>query len=281
VSVKRRWKIAIATVALVAVAATVVVTTGDDEPKYKGCALSDWISDYEIQYDTTVHRDAAHHAATEALQKIGTNALPTLLKWMTYKTPAPRRCIERLLRPVAFKLGVTHKFESLINREEARSWHAGAVFSILGTNAAPALPQLSNMVVNPTHPHVGLNALNAIADTGTAGTKTLLALFQNPNNRYESETLVALEGCVWRDHDLIKQELTKVFENADPLIRLAASNALGTMEMLGDPRRPKNLLAFNIGLGIHSPFLNQTSFCSRPSAISPDCQFARSFKAPA
>src|ERR1051326_8485766 len=90
---RRRW----VTLLIATVAVTVLVFTlrlvRDREPVYKGRTLSEWLV---IELDTmdsysaigeTVEAAKRQSAATTAIRQIGTNALPSLLKWTAYQEP--------------------------------------------------------------------------------------------------------------------------------------------------------------------------------------------------
>lgn len=220
--VRRRWKIGIAVLALVAIAAAVALTTGDPGPKYNGRTLSDWISDYEAA--TEANPGNGGPAAQVLRDDIGTNALPTLIKWIRYeKSPAVAQ-VEALIEPIADKIGAARKYELLTHRGENRAWLALAVLDLLGTNATPAIPQLSNMVLNPKLSAASVNALTALASIGTAGTQTIIALLNNPDNPHRLASLNSLERCSHIDRDVIKEEVRKHLDDPDAKIRRAATN---------------------------------------------------------
>ena len=84
-------------VAVVAVVGLVMVLTPAREPEYKGKKLSEWVMKLSPFYD-----DADKIHGIEAISQIGTNALPYLIKWVGYETPAWKkqasRSVNRIFR---------------------------------------------------------------------------------------------------------------------------------------------------------------------------------------
>ena len=221
-SVKRGWKIAIAAAAIVVVFVAVAMNAGESEPSYNGRKLSEWISDYDAKQSTPEVRNAA----AQAVQRIGTNAVPVLLKWLSYEKPASRRCAEERFIPLAEKFGAGRQYRRMTTRWLYQAWQAEVGLTILGTNGAPAIPPLSNMVVNAKSEYLTEVALSAITHTGTTGNKTILALLRNPDNKGRYHTEFALVPCDQRDHDLIRKELIEALKTPDPRIRLSATNVM-------------------------------------------------------
>lgn len=127
----KRFYIALAVV-LVALVGVIgwQVLSGEQEPVYKGRKLSEW-----LRIDSHSPPEVPYWLAEDAVRKIGTNGIPTLLRWLR-------------TRDSALKLEVIH----LIQRQHildihiwpASEWNGLAQrgFSILGTNAQAAVPEL-------------------------------------------------------------------------------------------------------------------------------------------
>src|SRR3954454_21898924 len=67
---------------LVAAVMTTAVVGGDREPSYNGHSLSEWLHAARAGYHSA---PAPSAEAPAAIRQIGTNALPTLLKWTSYQ----------------------------------------------------------------------------------------------------------------------------------------------------------------------------------------------------
>jgi hypothetical protein len=89
----RRWFIVVGVVVIVVVALMILISGGRGEPRYQGRALSEWIEDARIadwkSPNGDYHLDPKWQAASNAVDQIGTNALPTLVKWAFAKDSKP------------------------------------------------------------------------------------------------------------------------------------------------------------------------------------------------
>jgi hypothetical protein len=77
------------------------------------------------------------------MRHIGTNALPFFVHWIQYEQPKWRTSIDRVLWKLPPTFLNTRAGRWLVaDRTRDRAWRAVAGFAFLGTNAAPALPEL-------------------------------------------------------------------------------------------------------------------------------------------
>jgi hypothetical protein len=132
VSVKRRWKIAIAVATLIAIVAAIALTTGEPEPEYNGRKLSYWVVDC-TKYLNKSTDEARASSCVKAVQSIGTDAMPWLVEWIIYAPPH-------------FPFGIERKIPFVrdrINHRALLQWGAYQMMLYLGTNAAPAVPLIS------------------------------------------------------------------------------------------------------------------------------------------
>ena len=103
-----------------------------DEPRYEGRKLSEWLADYDANPRTGT-------AATFAVRQIGTNALPCLVDWISYRIPARTPKFRSILMRIGGKRILPYVEPGVI-----RSTLAQRGFEILGPEAAPAIPALTN-----------------------------------------------------------------------------------------------------------------------------------------
>src|SRR4051812_25450889 len=89
----------------------VVLARRDREPEYGGKRLSEYLSGLS-------GNAAEKKRADEAIGQIGTNAIPYLLKWMQYETPAWKTQLYRALNPVLNRLNAEWE---LTNEKEVRA----------------------------------------------------------------------------------------------------------------------------------------------------------------
>ncbi len=68
----------------------VIAFPRETEPAYQGRTLTDWLDDYYIDSRESVEDDSPQTEAYFAIRAIGTNALPTPLRWVEHQ-PSPWR----------------------------------------------------------------------------------------------------------------------------------------------------------------------------------------------
>src|SRR5256885_14250178 len=114
---------------------------GEREPEYKGKKLSEWL---RLAGDEKTRPQVE---AANAIEHIGTNALPWLVQWVGYEPPlwhqqvAP--LIDKIPRLNRWRHQLEHAHQQRVNDSD---W----AFKILGPNAAPALPELARIIQNST-----------------------------------------------------------------------------------------------------------------------------------
>lgn len=117
------------------------------EPTYKGHPLSFWIEEYRVENQLSQNDELAPRRTAEArtaILAIGPEGLPFLVKWMRYR---PRLWGTRFLTwaPYRFrnKVDLAMFAQARANRGEA----AMEALEELGTNAAPAIPELAALAM--------------------------------------------------------------------------------------------------------------------------------------
>ena len=192
----KRRTITIAVLLCAAVAVAVVtINSRDDELRYKGKRLSEWLALY--QSDVYGQQSPEFAQAEEAVRSIGTNALPYYLKWIRYEPPAWR---QRLMRYLPTRVWDNETFQGLI--ESGDSKRASLAFlglGMLGTNALAALPELQLMMKDGRAPRTSSRAILALGSMGESAIPTLRAALQDKNqtNRTQivfSFRLMAIES---------------------------------------------------------------------------------------
>jgi len=113
------------------------------EPRYQGRALSEWIEESRRAYLMWARGDPKRRLsdysewqiATNAVQQIGTNAIPQLLRWASAHDSKTRQKLIIWLR-------MHPSFHFRIRSAEERQLAAYFGFSLLGRTAEPAWPGL-------------------------------------------------------------------------------------------------------------------------------------------
>jgi hypothetical protein len=182
-SIANRWTILLV-VSLLATFLWLVLNTGDsDDPAYGGKKLSQWL--VEVDYGQP---EATRKAAQEAIQHIGTNALPLLMK--QFQSTGSR--FQYYLNMVFAKIPrFKFRFATLDDRIRQASWGIDA----LGPIAKPAIPELRGLLLsNPGYvpsalAGIGPDAVPALQDCLTNDT-----FFYIPGN-----TIGAIQNAISRE----------------------------------------------------------------------------------
>jgi HEAT repeat protein len=245
---KRELRAALSAVALLSVllAASVLAlmvraSYSQPEPNYKGVSLHEWLDSLVLDDSKT-----AQNAATEAVQSIGTNAIPFLLMRLSYRSPWWKRQVEHVgdaLTP--------HDLSSQVFTRAT----AVAGFQALGHTAEPAIPALERLLrtkripesalalaaVGPqtcpllarslTNSDPAIRAFSAAAvgylgDDGRPLTGTLLQLTKDPDKWVRVSAVRSLGNMPSK---LLLQPLIESLRDPEPLVRKAAAEAIGRL----------------------------------------------------
>ena len=149
-----------------AVLAVLLWPRPEPEPVYGGKKLSQWLVMYYVGPQATREEK---EEARKAIQHIGTNAMPFVLKWFQYAKPKWQLTVARST-PYWFPLGK--------NAKDILSQAATCSFEILGTNAAIAIPELKQLMLESKSAMVSNRALYAMCHVGDFS--CLLTLLEQP-----------------------------------------------------------------------------------------------------
>jgi hypothetical protein len=174
----RRRRVIIVLVACVLVGiGAVAIWPGEREPEYNGKKLSEWLNRYE---ESRLRQDKQNQrVAADAIQHIGTNALPCLVKWIQYGRPAWKDRIAGLVLKTRSKMLARW----YMNAERLR-FEAIRGFEVLGPEAAAAVPQLAKIVNSSRGGFSQRWALDALSHIGKDAFPTLLAALENPETDF-------------------------------------------------------------------------------------------------
>jgi HEAT repeat protein len=197
---RMRW---VFVVALIGIAIAVVMTrsAGPKEPDYNGRSLSSWVNEW-----WTSDRDRTNPAAI-AILAIGSNGVP----FLAARLSEDESTAERDLMQVAGKL-VPRKWNPR-DRRLFRSLAAAEAINLLGDEAKPAFPTLTNLLASRTHQ---LSAAIGLAGMGHDGIFVLLPALTNQDWYLRYSAAMAL-GEARSDFDKVVSALIKV-------VKLGGSN---------------------------------------------------------
>ena len=147
------------------------------QPSYHGKNLREWLARLELNGDTD-------RQAMEAVQHIGTNALPMLVKMMRSEDSAVKRKLLLVLRQ-------QHLVKIRIMDDTEQHLLGMVGFSALGSIGQPALPALEPLVWKSNTTRFATYALAALGDEGL---RAATAGLRSTNVTVRRETAGALGG---------------------------------------------------------------------------------------
>jgi HEAT repeat protein len=170
-----------------------------DEPSYNGKRLGEWL-------ETRIKGGGdLTPAAKDALHQVGTNAIPALLKRLTYVRP-----------PYCFS-----PFQININ--------AAIGFITLGEQAKPALPELW-MLMDSTNKEIVLTAMIATFGTGSNAIPFLIKGLTNQFPNVRNEAANSLTDGIGKDFLELRRQAVPLFKkllnDPDDDVRMNATNQL-------------------------------------------------------
>jgi hypothetical protein len=221
--VKRRRVIVILAGCLVCAVVVVAIWPGEREPEYKGKKLSEWVTGLAIAN----FPDRVPNQTAAAIRHFGTNANPYLLRWIRYEQPTWKRKLSARYTKWPFLL-VNNSIQGwLLGVREERLIQAAIVgFGVLGGDAAPAVPDLTQLM-RSTWPQPAMRATVALAFIGKAGFPPLEAALTNRAAPFDVR-ICGLSGIILvgtNDHRAVSA-LMGALEDSDYVVRREATNAL-------------------------------------------------------
>lgn len=229
---RKRKRAAIAVIVVVAAAGVIAYLARENELVYQGRSLSAWFrlwADSSRAEDATEREHQAEEAA-HAIRQIGTNAIPTLLRWLSYEPPrtqsgaswlahkVPAPLFDRIVGPLLFGPG-------------ERAGSATSIFVILGQRASPAVPDLTVMLQATNKPFMTRNAAWCLAAIGDEGLPALTAALANPqlSGCRDAAYVLGINGPFKFGTNVVSAVplLARCASDKDPELAAAAVKALG------------------------------------------------------
>jgi len=213
---------------LAAVVLGLAFLTSSDEPHFRGRSLSQWI-------DIAAQPSDLRPQAEGAVRSLGTNAIPTLLKWIRYEPPAwhpfARAKFGLLLHiaPGRWLLGES----SYQNANRAIQG-----FFILKTNANCAVPDLAELFKDPARRKAAGRAMIVLYALGPPAFPQMVAALADTNHPYRDRVapyFTFMAGVLGKSACL--PPLQAALDDPDPRVRSAVTNALRSIapEMFTSP----------------------------------------------
>jgi hypothetical protein len=220
---RRRYLIALLAFLVMAgvCAIFLLVVPGSREPEYEGKPLSFWSEGYGIGPDG---KNVDRPKANEAVHKIGTNGIPTLLRLLhKHDTMSGVRLKLKLVR-YARNVGLKIKYNPAPNVAA----EAGTALRALGPQAAGAVPALIKMYDEGDcyRCQAVAGILGYIGPAANAAIPSLLRGVANTDAFVRSNALFAL-GAIHADPGQVVPVLIKSLTDTDQLARQNAIHGLG------------------------------------------------------
>jgi hypothetical protein len=202
---------------------------GEREPEYGGKKLSEWLFQYQAYHrspDSIERREAS-----DAVHHIGTNAIPSLLKWIAYEQPRWKENLRTQYRkwPKPF---VNKSIDLWFIKKRRLAGDAVLGFGILGPEADPAVPELTRLTksANPSLSRDTMMALGFIGEAGLSAIESALTNRSAPIDlRRNAISDILLAGT--NAHRALPA-LVEALEDPDFIVRDEATNALLLIEVL-------------------------------------------------
>ena len=185
--------------------------TTNSGPSYNGRTLSEWLVEYEAAGGTNGIRETN---AIIAIRAIGSDAVPFLVKWINVDYTPPERVVDFMVwgyEPPRIKKG---------NR-------AMRAFQILGTNAAQAIPGLTNIILQDKRYGAAIDARYGLIYIGPPGVTALGMLATNRTTPHRFETVDILRASIRTEAgEVAKPVFTNCLSDPNPNVRFVAKEAL-------------------------------------------------------
>jgi HEAT repeats/PBS lyase HEAT-like repeat len=196
------------------------LTRSPDEPTYQHRSLHSWLKDLKNWDGDT------NAAAYVAFREMGTNAIPSLLN--VIESGGPR--IDRIIMKINQK-------QSLVRLPFGRPWDytmaATRALYAMGTNAKPALPALTNLLLQTNALNAQFESAIVLAGIGSDALPVLLTALTNQNYRIRSLVASGL-GSARSDFDVIVPALAVRLQEANYLVSSSAAISLGRLHTRPD-----------------------------------------------
>jgi hypothetical protein len=197
----------------------VLRTKEPPEPVYQGKRLGLWLAGYNGPSPET----------DEVVRRLGTNAIPNLLRMLRAKDSKVTAWVVKLVRKQhLIKLGYTDAFK--INADAARA------FDALSADAKEAVPELikifeQNISVNSQNYTAW--SLGAIGPPAAKAIPTLLRGTTNTN--YTRRNAIFALGRIHAEPELVVPALTKFLKDPDRDVR---TSTISSLELFGSDAKP-------------------------------------------
>jgi len=209
----------------------------DREPIYQGRPLSQWLHISHVKYPEDY---SMSFEAKEAVRNMGTNALPLLLRWVSYEPSTLKTKLSPLLRRVPI---LEREF---VHKPYYRADMAEMALEVLGPKAAPAIQQLKTWAITSNDERRMRHCIVVLNDIGPEALPAFISI-ANTETDARTYSLSIFRKFGTNGVPILVKSLT----NGREEVARSAAEALGDIALLPDtviPALTKCLQSTNAGL---------------------------------
>jgi HEAT repeat protein len=202
--------------AVLLIAASAALLLRNDEPRFKGRTLKDWIR--------LSHQTSGDPEIREAIIAITTNSVPLLVQRLAANTGWEGRLDARLPMYLRTNTLIT----PFLFRRRDPAYYAESALRISGTNAACAVPALAELL-SESHPRrVQLQAILILCDIGPAALPAMRQAMRSSDHLMRNIAVEAISKMGTNAAHAIP-ELVAALSDTDYRVRMRATNVLETV----------------------------------------------------
>lgn len=212
--------------------------TREREPSYQGKPLTFWVKAYEQEVPAE-NAGFPPGQGAKAIRNLGTNALPCLLKWVSFEPSKSnfRYQVGKVFSRLPF-FSQSEALKSWVryDKELTQALIAPMAFRALGKQAAPAIPELVRRMNDTNAPWAAERAISALANMGESATSALVTQMTDTNAPYRWKVASALPNfSCFRTNEQVVALLISNLGDKDRLVSFGVSEALARMALFREP----------------------------------------------
>jgi hypothetical protein len=218
--------------ALVLIVAFAALLGRDREPRYQGRPLHEWVNILDSTSNRGPNAPPQVTAAERAVQHVGTNAIPFLLRWIVYEWQPSKS--KQSIANFAFKIPFSRRLGPvsrwLYSGDSLRFRASAAVnaFEALGPDASPAVPELTRIATTSSDQGPAHRAVDALCGIGSVGVPGLLGVMTNKHAVARFYTIISSQRLGTNAISVIP---TLILCLKDREVAAAAFEALGRLKL--------------------------------------------------
>src|SRR5213075_1860381 len=148
-----------------------------------GRPLSEWLDIWERTggVRTNAIARAPSPEAVIAIQTIGTNAFPTVSKWLTYEPSSFHRRLLSIADDLPLPDTQKHAVMAALSDRDAKSRRSMVFFMAFGSNATPMIPELTRLMKSTNSLENSRRAAIALTRIGIAALREIKEALADTN----------------------------------------------------------------------------------------------------